>query len=444
MKQTLSRTLELKDSIETARQHLDRQLNSSLHTETRLTEKLVSAHDEITRSLSTISALQSEAEANKASLQRKSEVIRRQEDVVTDLRRQVLTITDELSQSKAESKSHQQKSSSLQDQLNESLRLVTEQSEEMVRNQQVITYLNDQQNIFEMGNTARVSPGAGIDWGSIVRDQANSPFATHSYSHSQNMQNAHSPTSRVGHNPNQMLSASSFPMNNNNNNVSKSAIDSPQSITHLMSPLLIAINNKHNAHKLPEDETRWSQLQSQEQAKWDGSDYAAMTATTTTPLPSSQTQSHSRTLNNSGGGGGGGGITATRSHQGEQQQQHSQSQSQSQGGTRRDITRSVTGSGGGGSGGGGGYYDGLHVPVSLSQSQSSPSLPTRSRDRPRANNHTTPGISNGGSSSSSSNSPATYQPLYPKARGGVSSVPLYSWQLDDFAELSGQSGGSAD
>ncbi|KAJ1436086.1 hypothetical protein B484DRAFT_262960 [Ochromonadaceae sp. CCMP2298] len=156
----LENTVAMHRASEDARSNVEQRLLLYVNNAEVLQENLHTGAGEIERGNAIISKLNEEARQAREKIRTKSEVIRRQEVVVKDLRLRLLDTEHLLAASREVEKKDALRIASLEQQLAETLDRLQESNGVIASNQEVISYLNEEVNKWQLG--MRVGETTGV------------------------------------------------------------------------------------------------------------------------------------------------------------------------------------------------------------------------------------------------------------------------------------------
>jgi len=147
----IAKSAALQRASEDARDNMEEKLQTYITNNEILQEKLRLATSEITKGNQVIARLQADGKQLKEKAKMKSEVIRRQENLVVELRGKITDLESKLSASGDTISSQKLHMTSLQRQLDDANERINESTKLIASNQEVITYLNEEINKWQLG-----------------------------------------------------------------------------------------------------------------------------------------------------------------------------------------------------------------------------------------------------------------------------------------------------
>jgi spindle assembly abnormal protein 6 len=164
----IGKSNELVKKGEEAVQLLEEKLDMYIADNEHLHEKIKQGSNEITRGNAVIQKLQLDKKTMSEKMKTKSEVIRKQEDAVHEVHTRMHSIERELLVSQDDLKMMTTKFESAENKLNEANKRLDESAKLVANNQEVISYLNEEINKWQMGmrtGTEAANLGVGISSG---------------------------------------------------------------------------------------------------------------------------------------------------------------------------------------------------------------------------------------------------------------------------------------
>jgi len=147
----IAKSVALQKASEEAKDNMEEKLQTYITNNEILQEKLRLTAAEITKGNQVIARLQADGKQLKEKTKMKSEVIRRQENLVTELRGKITDLESKLSASGDNISSQKLHMTSLQRQLDDANERINESTKLIASNQEVITYLNEEINKWQLG-----------------------------------------------------------------------------------------------------------------------------------------------------------------------------------------------------------------------------------------------------------------------------------------------------
>ena len=163
--ETVKKAADLQKAAEDARKMVEEKLDMYIADSENLHEKIKQGGHEITRGNSVIQRLQSDKKILTEKMKTKGDVIRKQEGIIQELKYEVASLQRSLLSEQDKTKMMSTKGDSLQDKLDESNARLGESTKIITSNQEVIAYLNEEINKWQLGLRTGTDNGADIGSG---------------------------------------------------------------------------------------------------------------------------------------------------------------------------------------------------------------------------------------------------------------------------------------
>lgn len=148
---SMNKTIALNKAADESKSGLEEKINMYANFIESQQEKIKNGAEELKRGNAVIARFQSECKQLKQKMTLKSEVIRKQENVVNELRLRIAEFEKLLSQSRNESLNRQQEVVNLKRSLDDANMKIQKNEELLESNQKVITFLNEENNKWQLG-----------------------------------------------------------------------------------------------------------------------------------------------------------------------------------------------------------------------------------------------------------------------------------------------------